>query len=132
MRIGFLAAAFVMAIASGAEAQQCLHGDGEAPEAAARRREALMAARVVNTAQWNQPGARSGRFLSHDELAGRSGNAPPTVTLTPGQDIVPGWRLTLDTTPKGYWFAITDTADPCGFAFVSNEVGKILKAEVIR
>ena len=132
MRPGLLAASFVLSLASGAAAQQCLHGDAESPEAAARRREALMAARVVNTAQWNQPGARGGRFLTHDALAGQAGNAPPTITLTPGQDIVPGWRLTLDITPKGYWFAITDMADPCGFAFVSNEVGKILKAEVIR
>lgn len=132
MRTGILAAAFVVMMASAAAAQQCLHGEGESPEAAARRREALMAARVVNTAQWNQPGARGGRFLSHDELAGQASSAPPTITLTPGRDIVPGWRLTLDTTPKGYWFAITDTADPCGFAFVSNEVGKILKAEIIR
>ena len=86
----------------------------------------------MNTAQWNQPGARSGRFLSHDELGRLAGNAPATITLTPGQDIVPGWRLTLDTTPRGYWFSIADTADPCGFAFVSNEAGKILKAEIIR
>ncbi len=133
MRSEWLAAAFMLMFASLSEAQQCVHGDGETAEAAARRREALQAARVVNTAQWNQPGARSGRFLSHAELAGTAAtSAPPTIRLEPGQDIVPGWRLTLDATAKGYWFAITDTTDPCGFAFVSNEVGKILRAEVIR
>lgn len=132
MRTGILAAAFVVMMASAAAAQQCLHGDGESPEAAARRREALMAARVVNTAQSNQPAARSGHFVSHAELASAAGATRPGIELTPGRDIVPGWRLTLDTTPKGYWFAITDTTDPCGFAFVSNEVGKILKAEIIR
>ncbi len=132
MRTQWLAAMFVLMLASRSEAQQCVHGDGETAEAAARRREALQAARVVNTAQWSQPGARSGRFLSHAELAGAAASAPATIRLEPGQDIVPGWRLTLDATAKGYWFAIADTTDPCGFAFVSNEVGKILRAEVIR
>lgn len=132
MRTGLLAASFVVMVASGAAAQQCVHGEGESAEAAARRREALMAARVVNTAQWNQPGARSGRFMSHAELAATAASAPPNIRLEPDQDIVPGWRLTLDATAKGYWFAITDTADPCGFAFVSTEAGKILKAEIIR
>ena len=32
----------------------------------------------------------------------------------------PQWKLTLDVTESGYWFMIKDTADPCGFAFISN------------
>ena len=57
---------------------------------------------------------------------------PSSLNLAPWVDIVPGWRLTLDVTAKGYWFAVTDTTDPCGFSFVSNERGLILKAEPIR
>ncbi len=63
----------------------------------------------------------------------RSGSTTdPLNGLPPGQDIVAGWRLTLDVTPKGYWFAIKDTADPCGFTLVSNESGVILRAEPLR
>jgi hypothetical protein len=43
-----------------------------------------------------------------------------------------GWRLTLDVSDHGYWFMIKDTTDPCGFAYVSNELGVIFRAEPIR
>jgi hypothetical protein len=132
MRVEWLAAAFVLMFASLSEAQQCVHGDGETSEAAARRREALEAARAINSAQWSQPGADSGRYLSHAELASGAVYVRPSLRMEPGVDILPGWRLTLDTTARGYWFAITDTTDPCGYSFVSNEAGHILKAEVIR
>ena len=44
----------------------------------------------------------------------------------------PQWKLTLDVTESGYWFMIKDTADPCGFAFISNQAGVIFSAEPIR
>lgn len=132
MRAAALAFTLSLVFASPSFAQQCLHGDGETPEQGARRREALNAARLVNTLQANQPGAASGHFLTHAELPGAAPGLPPTIRLTPGQDIVPGWRLTLDVTPKGYWFAIRDTTDACGLTFVSNEAGLILRAEPIR
>lgn len=132
MRSEWLAASFVLMLASQSEAQQCVHGDGETAEAAESRREALQAARLINSAQWSQPGASTGRYLSHAELASGAAFVQPSLRMEPGVDILPGWRLTLDTTARGYWFAITDTTDPCGFSFVSNEAGKILRAEVIR
>lgn len=45
---------------------------------------------------------------------------------------MPGWTLTLDLTPQGYWFMIKDKTDPCGFAFVSNQDGLIFEAQPIR
>jgi hypothetical protein len=122
-------------------AQECLHGTSESAEQAARRREALTATRTINNIQANQPGASKGQFLRHDELSSapfavRIGQSPDAtvkrISLAPGSDILPDWQLTLDVTPRGYWFMIRDKTDPCGFAFVSNQVGVILRAEPIR
>jgi hypothetical protein len=113
-------------------AQQCLHSGADTPEQTSRRREALGAARLVNTLQANQPGARQRQFLTHEELAAAAKGVPPTYRLAPGDDIVQGWRLRLDPTPNGYWFSIVDTTDPCGFRYISNEQGLILTAEPIR
>ena len=64
----------------------------------------------------------------------------PASSPTIGENIngpslirVPAWvQLTLDVTTQGYWFMIKDKVDPCGFAYVSNQVGVILHAEPIR
>ena len=50
-------------------AQQCLHGSDETVEQKARKREALGAARQVNTLQANHPDARQGKFLNQTEMA---------------------------------------------------------------
>ena len=132
MRAGLLAFGLVVFCASPSFAQQCLHGPTESPEQAARRREALSAARLVNTLQANQPGAAQRRYLRHEDLATAAPNLPATFKLAPADEIVAGWRLTLDVSAKGYWFAITDTTDACGFRYVSTEDGLILSAEPIR
>ena len=126
-----------LGIAGPALAQTCLHPSGnETPEQLGRRRAALSAARTINTIQYNRPGAREKVFLRHDELASATfAKKPPAtmpIVLTPDQDIVPGWRLSLDTYPGGYWFAITDTTDPCKFTYISNHSGLIYTAEPIR
>ena len=54
------------------------------------------------------------------------------ISLGPEVEILPNWKLTLDVTQKGYWFMIKDTADPCGFAYISNQAGVIFHAEPIR
>jgi hypothetical protein len=62
-------------------------------------------------------------------------NRPELVTpfnLAPGQEIAPGWELTLNVTDKGYWFMVKDKMDPCGFAFIRNVTGVIYTAEPIR
>ena len=124
-------------IAGSAPAQTCLHPPGsETPEQLARRRAALSAARTVNNIQYNRPGAGDKVFLRHDQLASApfATKLPATtpIVLTPGQDIVPGWRLSLDAYPGGYWFAITDTTDPCKFTYISNHSGLIYTAEPLR
>lgn len=126
-----------LSLASPAFAQTCLHPTGnETPDQLARRRAALTAARTVNNIQHNRPGARDKVFLRHDELASApfATKLPATIpmVLTPEQDIVPGWRLSLDTYPGGYWFAITDTTDPCKFTYISNHSGLIYTAEPLR
>lgn len=136
--------AFILVLSSlsvgTAYAQQCLHGTGESPEQLARRREALTAARTVNNIQYNRPGSRT-PFLGHADLAsapfavGMKSSTNETykrISLNPGEDIVPGWRLTLDVTPGGYWFMVQDTRDPCGFAYISNHSGLIFTAEPLR
>ena len=121
--------------------QECLHGPGETADQATRRREALTATRAINNIQVNQPGAKAGQFLRHEELA----NSPfatkmrqskdetlRRLSLGAGTDILPDWQLTLDTSGQGYWFMVKDKLDPCGFAYISNQAGLIFRAEPIR
>ena len=122
-----------------AYAQQCLHGSGETPDQAARKREALGATRTINTIQANQSGAVKKIYLRHADLTNspvaakmrESANAK-RINLNPDEEILPGWKLTLDLTEQGYWFMVKDMTDPCGFAYVSNQGGLILNAEPIR
>jgi len=127
--------------APAAAQQRCLHGEGEAASEATRRREALTATRAINTLQVNQPGAASGRFLSHADLAESpyaqtmresASELIRQMSLDPDTEILSHWKLTLDVTADGYWFMIRDTVDPCGFAYVSNQTGVIYTAEPIR
>ena len=118
-------------------AQDCLHGPNETPEQRTRRGEALGAARHLNTMQANRPN-RGSAYLDLADLerlnADQAAKRPSlkSYNLSPDAEIVAGWRLTLSTTDTGYWFLITDTTDPCGFAYVSNERGIIYRAEPIR
>lgn len=130
-----LAAAWVPRASSQSE---CVPGTVSA-EQQARRRDGVQLARLINTAQVNQPGAKTRTFLAPHELATspyvqqRSGD--PFVTslnFTPAEEVMPGWELKLDVTAEGYWFMLRDKTDPCGFAFVSNQSGLIYRAEPIR
>jgi hypothetical protein len=118
--------------------QACLHGPDETPPERARRRDALTAARNVNNMQANQPGASGKRYLRHEDLAGSPFAQTQTtpgfkaLNLARGEEILPGWVLTLDVGDDGYWFMIKDKTDPCGFAYISNEQGVIYTAEPIR
>lgn len=129
----------VLAFAIGtAHAQQCMHGPNETTDQAARRVEALTAARTINNIQANQ---KTGSYFRHEDLV----SAPWAVqirqstsefarrlSLLPGTDIVPGWTLTLDVGFSSYWFMIKDKTDPCGFAYISNQSGLIFQAEPTR
>jgi hypothetical protein len=121
-------------------AQECLHGPNETPDQKARRVDALRVARTVNNLEANQPGARTNAYLRQVELksspfaAGRDGQSEwfKKLNFTPGQEVIPGWVLTLDVTQDGYWFAINDKTDSCGFRYISNQDGLIFTAEPIR
>jgi hypothetical protein len=141
LRIVMLAFVFSTTSVVSAYAQQCLHGTGETTEQAARKREALAATRTINTIQANQPGATRKIYLHHADLANSpfamkvresADQTAKRISLEPDQEILPGWKLTLDVTEQGYWFMIKDTTDPCGFAYVSNQAGLIFTAEPIR
>jgi hypothetical protein len=132
MRKSVLALACLVVFGSPSFAQQCLHASGESPDQANRRREALSAARLVNTLQANQPGAPQRQYVKHEDLGAAAPGLPAQFKLAPGEHIVPGWTLTLDLTPKGYWFSIEDTTDPCGFRYISNQHGLIFTAEPLR
>ena len=127
--------------AAPAIAQQCLHDAGETPEQAARKRAALTATRTINNIQFNRPEAATQIFLRHEDLASapfaarmQTSHDPAVlqISLSPGTEILPGWRLTLDVTSSGYWFSIKDTTDPCGFSFISNNSGLIYTAHPLR
>jgi hypothetical protein len=110
---------------------QCLHAPGrETPEQRERRVAALSAMRAINTAQANFAQKNNRTYASREELAGWIDAA--RFNLAEKADIVPGFTLTLDVMPKGYWFSVTDTTDPCGFRFISNQQGLIFTAQPIR
>lgn len=125
-------------VAGPAFAQQCLHGPDASPEQKARLTQAIGAMRNVNNMEANQPGARGNRYLRHEELATspfalkQTNDAFKSLNLTPGEEILPGWQLTLDVTENGYWFMIKDKTDPCGFTLISNQSGVIYTAEPLR
>jgi hypothetical protein len=129
----------MLALAIGtARAQECLHGPKESAEQAARRTDAVNAARTINNIQANHKG--SGYFRHEDlvsspfavQLRQSPNGLSKRLSLTPGTDILPGWTLALDVGFDSYWFKITDKTDPCGFALISNQNGIIFVAEPIR
>lgn len=110
---------------------QCLHAPGqETAEQRERRVAALGATRAINTAQAAFAQKNNRTYASREELAGWIDAA--RFNLAEKADIVPGFTLTLDVMPKGYWFSVTDTTDPCGFRFISNQQGLIFTAQPIR
>jgi hypothetical protein len=112
-------------------APACLHDERtESAEQAARKRTALGATRAINTAE-SRYAAANKHYGAQGDLADL---VDPRYNLRagPGTDIVPGFTLTLDVAEKGYWVEITDTSDPCGFRFISNQNGVIFTARPIQ
>lgn len=140
-RLALLTFAIAAIQVSPALAQQCDPGASPTPEQMARRKEALNATRTVNNLEANQPGRATKTYLRQSELptspfaarqTGASADFFKKLNFTPGEELMPGWELTLDVTAEGYWFIIKDKTDPCGFAFVSNQNGLIFEAQPIR
>ena len=107
----------------------CLHFGKEAPDQRDRSVAALGAARAINTAQ-SAFSAKNKSYAKGEELATYLDAA--RYNLGPDAEIAPGFQLALDTTPKGYWFSITDMTDPCKFSYISNQSGVIFAAQPIR
>ena len=122
--IGPIIAALI--VASGppvsAAVRECIPGQPTAEQQQARRN-AIRVARMINSAQANQPGRLSGKYLSQDELQAAflkqvSLGADPftrALNFSPGAQLMEDWSLKLDVTQGGYWFMIHDAKDPCGF-----------------
>jgi hypothetical protein len=107
----------------------CLHFGKEAPAQRDRSVAALGATRAINTAQANYS-AKNRSYAKREELAGYLDGA--RYNLGPEAEIAPGFKLTIDTTQKGYWFSVTDMTDPCRFSYISNQSGLIFAAQPIR
>jgi hypothetical protein len=136
-----LAAIALTAFAAPVLAQECVPGAPLTPEQQARRKQGVQLTRTINNLEANQPGSPTKTYLRQVELGssefakratGPSAEFLKTLNFTPGNDLMPGWQLTLDVTAEGYWFMIKDKTDPCGFACISNQNGLIYEAQPIR
>jgi hypothetical protein len=108
---------------------QCLHAPGrESQEERQRSVGALSATRAINTAEAAYI-QKTGSFATRQQLAGL---LDARFNLADNAEILPGFVLTLDLTPKGYWFSIADKTDPCGYRFISNQEGVIFTAYPIQ
>ena len=106
----------------------CLHTSGQETQAQQlRSTAALSATRAINTAEAAYH-AKTGAYAAAEELAGFLDARFNAVA----PEIVPGFTLTLDLTPKGYWFSVTDKTDPCGYRLISNQDAVIFTAQPIR
>jgi hypothetical protein len=126
-----------------AEAQPCLHGDGEHQLERDRRLSALNAVRIINTAQSGHI-ARFGRYVTLAELAvspamqrfqeaaGHVGDTYRKMSFRLGAEILPGFAARLLTDGQTYLLSLEDASDPCRFSYVSDEGGLIRRADPIR
>ena len=101
-----------------AQQPACLHGTGETPTQQMRRRQALVMARQINTAQVV---ARQ-RMNAYQPLT-----ALEMVSAAPDGFVA---RIAVD--ENAYAFSIKDSTDPCGFAFFSDHDGIIYTGEALR
>jgi hypothetical protein len=140
-RLAPVTCALVLFAAASALAQECVPGAAPTPEQQARRKQGLQATRTINNLEANQPGSATKTYLRQAELpsspfvareTGPSAEFMKKLNFTPGEELMPGWQLTLDVTAEGYWFMLKDKTDSCGFAFVSNQSGLIFEAQPIR
>jgi hypothetical protein len=128
-------AAAVLFGPSVSRAQECAHGPLATPEARARRDDALAAARLIDAAQATRPlmagYAPWQRLGSSEYVASLRGEGGSTGELARrmnwgAEEVLPGWRIHMIATPRAYAFSLRDLRDPCGFAFWSDESGKVM------
>jgi hypothetical protein len=108
----------------------CLHGPGEVQEEAARRSQATAAARAINKAQM-QNRTQTGSFLNVADILQLPDLARLRETAR-DYEVAPGWRLRVWTAIDGYTFTITDTTDPCSFAYFSDDRALVHVTQPVR
>jgi hypothetical protein len=117
----------------------CLHTGLEFPAERERREEALAAARLINNVMTDRARLSNNRstYPTWEELAGSPITALPGLGGAMGElarkirwgspEPLPGWRIRHVNDEDGYAFSLTDTRDPCGFAYFSDETGTIVE-----
>jgi len=101
-----------------AQQPSCLHGPDESPAEQMRRRQALVMARQINSAQV----AARQQMNAYQPLPLLQRVGPPPV----------GFVAHLAVDQNGYAFSIKDSIDPCGFAWFSDQDGVIYNGEALR
>ena len=96
----------------------CLHGPMESPDQQLRRRQALGKARQINSAEVVAQ-TQTGTYQPVELLS--------RVTVEPK-----GFVTHLAVDANGYAFSITDSLDPCGFGYFSDQTGVIYQGEALR
>jgi hypothetical protein len=113
-----LAAALWSARTMIAQQPTCLHGQDESAAQQARRRGALALTRQIN---------------SYEVVAKqRSQTYQPPASLPNLMATPAGFDVHFATDGATYAFSVKDTADPCAFAYFSDEAGVIYTGEAIR
>lgn len=124
-----------------AMAQECLPDRVPTTEQQLARRDAVRAARLVNTAQANHARSAERKYLTQAELQTWLGSQRVGTSVEdllarldfrPGAELIKGWEFTFSLTNAGYWFVIKDKNDPCGYSIISSQDGIIYTAEPIR
>jgi hypothetical protein len=101
-------------LGTAASGETCLHGPDQSRFQAQRRHAALVAVRLVNTAEADAQ-KKGQKYLALSDLK--------QVTVPPD------FALSLVTDGKSYMLLLRDSSDPCGFAFVSGDGGVIFEAQ---
>jgi hypothetical protein len=112
------AGAWVAPVMLAQQQPACLHGADESAAQQGRRRAALTLTRQINTLQ----NSTKSKGQAYQPLA-----RLPNVMATPE-----GFTVHFTTDGATYGFSVKDTADPCVFAYFSDEAGVIYTGEAIR
>jgi hypothetical protein len=145
--LGAVAIALVAALPSSAAAQQCTNLGSQSP----RRAEGLRAVRLFTSAAAEGRagglvpalrGAKKVPYRSWDLLGtsvivgmwktdgGPTGELARKIKWGTDEPL-PGWQMHWVTEPDHYAFTFTDTRDPCGFSYSSDDSGVVIQGLAI-
>jgi hypothetical protein len=110
---GVLATGWILRLAQAQAQPVCRHGASETPADAARRQNATVVMRAINTAQ-AQAFARDRAYRNFRELT--TSGLPPRPY---------GFLTQLTVEGSAYALLLKDTTDPCGFSLFSDQDGVI-------